>query len=78
MGNPYYVCFIFCRSKCEIAHQLLLKLYLRIPGMIQHLVDVELDKFLAKACVTGMYILCLFAGIICKLKFLRPLNKSEE
>ncbi|PSN34190.1 hypothetical protein C0J52_18275 [Blattella germanica] len=39
----------------EIAHQLLLKLYLRIPGMIQHLVDVELDKFLSKACVTDVY-----------------------
>ncbi|XP_069674723.1 integrator complex subunit 1 isoform X2 [Periplaneta americana] len=38
--------------KSNIAHQLLLKLYLRIPGMIQHLVDVELDKFLAEACVT--------------------------
>jgi hypothetical protein len=45
----------FCvfRVKSDIAHQLLLKLYLRIPGLIQHLVDVELDKFLAGACVTG-------------------------
>ncbi|PNF16802.1 hypothetical protein B7P43_G18054 [Cryptotermes secundus] len=38
-------------TKSDIAHQLLLKLYLRIPGLIHHLVDVELDKFLAGACV---------------------------
>jgi hypothetical protein len=39
--------------KSDIAHQLLLKLYLQIPGLIHHLVDVELDKFLAGACVNG-------------------------
>jgi len=39
--------------KSDISHQLLLKLYLRTPSMIQHLVNVELDNFLAGASVTG-------------------------
>lgn len=39
--------------KSDIAHQLLLKLYLRTPSMIQQLVNVELDNFLAGASVTG-------------------------
>jgi len=39
--------------KSDIAHQLLMKLYLRTPSMIQHLVNVELDNFLAGASVTG-------------------------
>lgn len=44
---------MFFRVKSDIAHQLLLKLYLRTPSMIQHLVNVELDNFLAGASVTG-------------------------
>ncbi|XP_021917589.1 integrator complex subunit 1 [Zootermopsis nevadensis] len=38
--------------RSDVANHLLLKLYFRIPGVIQHLTDVELDKFLAGACVT--------------------------
>ena len=44
---------MFFRVKSDIAHQLLMKLYLRTPSMIQHLVNVELDSFLAGASVTG-------------------------
>lgn len=44
------MCF---RVKSDIAHQLLMKLYLQTPSMIQHLVNVELDTFLAGASVTG-------------------------
>ncbi|XP_067009610.2 integrator complex subunit 1 [Anabrus simplex] len=39
-------------AKSQLAQKLLLQLYLRIPSVIQHLVDVEMDLLLDGACVT--------------------------
>jgi hypothetical protein len=55
---------VFFRVKSDIAHQLLLKLYLRTPSMIQHLVIVELDKFLAGASVTGNVNLAVLGSFV--------------
>lgn len=38
--------------KSDMAHQFLLRLYFKIPGLIKYLVDIETDKFLEKASAT--------------------------
>ncbi|KAJ1532280.1 hypothetical protein ONE63_000894 [Megalurothrips usitatus] len=38
--------------KSEMAHQFLLRLYFKIPGLIKYLIDIETDKFLEKASTT--------------------------